>query len=65
MASQDMGDILDEIPGCYFFVGGRNDELGYTYPHHHPKFNFDERALLHGVAVMSMAAAQYVMKDHV
>ncbi len=64
MASEDMGYILEEIPGCYFFIGGRNEELGFTYPHHHPKFNFDERALIEGVAVMAHAAARYVMDNH-
>jgi amidohydrolase len=61
MASEDMGFFLDEIPGCYFFVGGRNEEKGYIYSHHHPKFNFDERAMIDGVAVMGETAAQYVL----
>ncbi len=64
MASEDMGYMLEEVPGCYFFIGGRNEELGFTYPHHHPKFNFDERALIDGVAVMAAAAANYVMGNH-
>jgi len=61
MASEDMGFFLDEIPGCYFFIGARNEEKGFTYPHHHPKFNFDERAMIDGVAIMAEAAARYVL----
>ncbi|RMG95262.1 MAG: amidohydrolase [Chloroflexi bacterium] len=61
MASEDMGYILEEIPGCYFFVGARNEAQGCTYPHHHPRFNFDERAMIHGVAIMAEAAAKYVL----
>lgn len=61
MASEDMGFFLDEIPGCYFFIGARNEEKGYTYPHHHPKFNFDERAMIDGVAIMGEAVARYVL----
>lgn len=61
MASDDMGFFLDEIPGCYFFIGARNEEKGFTYPHHHPKFNFDERAMIDGVAIMSQTAASYVL----
>lgn len=64
MASEDMGFFLDEVPGCYFFVGARNDEMGITYPHHHPRFNFDERAMVNGVAVMAEAAAQYVLREN-
>ncbi|MCP5094541.1 MAG: amidohydrolase [Chloroflexi bacterium] len=64
MASEDMGFFLDEIPGCYFFIGARNEEKGYTYPHHHPKFNFDERAMINGVAVMAETTAKYVLNNH-
>jgi amidohydrolase len=64
MASEDMGFFLDEIPGCYFFVGARNEEKGFTYPHHHPKFNFDERAMIDGVAVMAEATANYVLNNY-
>lgn len=63
MASEDMGHILEEIPGCYFFIGSRNEEAGYHYPHHHPQFDFDERALVNGVATMAAAAARYVLPD--
>jgi len=62
MASEDMGYILEEIPGCYFFVGGSNAEKGLTYPHHHPKFDFDERAMIDGVAIMAQAVANYVLQ---
>lgn len=61
MASEDMGYILEEIPGCYFFVGGGNVAKGFTYPHHHPKFDFDERAMVDGVALMAQAVADYML----
>jgi len=63
MASEDMGHILEEIPGCYFFVGSRNEQAGYDFPHHHPRFNFDERAMITAVATMSAAAARYVLVE--
>ena len=65
MASEDMGFFLDEIPGCYFFIGARNEEKGFTYPHHHPKFNFDERSMINGVSVMAEAVSHYVMNGYV
>ncbi len=61
MASEDMGFILDEIPGCYFFVGGSNKEKGLDVPHHHPKFDIDERSMIDGVAIMAETVATYVM----
>jgi len=63
MASEDMGFMLDEVPGCYFFVGSSNGSKGLDYPHHHPKFDFDERAMIHAVAIMSETVAGYVMKE--
>ena len=62
MAAEDMGFILQEIPGCYFFVGCSNGDAT-SYPHHHPRFDFDERAMIDGVAIMARAAAQYVMNS--
>ena len=63
MASEDMGFFLDEVPGCYFFIGAGDDNFG-QYPHHHPRFNFDERAMINGVAVMGQAVANYVMNNN-
>ncbi|MCI0394205.1 MAG: amidohydrolase [Chloroflexi bacterium] len=60
MGAEDMGYILEEIPGCYFFIGSMNEEKGFVYPHHHPQFDFDERAMINGVATMLQAAAHYV-----
>ena len=47
--------MLQRVPGCYFFVGGRNAEIDAIYPHHHPQFNIDERAL--EIGARSMVAA--------
>jgi amidohydrolase len=49
MGGEDMSFFLQEVPGCYFFVGAANPEKGLAYPHHHPRFNFDETALTIGV----------------
>ena len=50
MASEDVSYYLNERPGAYFFVGSRNEEKGFIYDHHHPKFDLDEEALRVGVA---------------
>jgi amidohydrolase len=64
MEAEDMGFILEEVPGCYFFVGSANDEIGLNYPHHHPRFDFDERAMIYGVATMAQATAHYVLNGN-
>ncbi|MUK90193.1 amidohydrolase [Ornithinibacillus sp. L9] len=44
--SEDFAFYQKEIPGVYFIVGGGNPEINATYPHHHPKFNIDERSIV-------------------
>ncbi|MEM7117688.1 MAG: amidohydrolase [Chloroflexota bacterium] len=61
MAAEDMGFFLEEIPGCYFFIGSSNEEKGLNYPQHHSKFDIDERAMINGVTIMAKAVAKYVM----
>ncbi len=49
MGGEDMSFFLQEVPGCYFFLGAANPEKGLAHPHHHPRFDFDETALAIGV----------------
>ena len=59
MGGEDFAYILKEVPGCFFFVGGRNEKKDYIYPHHSPNFNIDEESLLIGVAMMKKIATSY------
>ncbi|MBE9076467.1 amidohydrolase [Romeria aff. gracilis LEGE 07310] len=49
MGGEDMAFFLESVPGCYFFLGSANVGRGLAYPHHHPRFDFDETALGVGV----------------
>jgi amidohydrolase len=60
MGSEDMAYILQEVPGCFIFVGSANNEQKLDAPHHHPRFDFDERALAHGAALIAAAAVDYL-----
>jgi amidohydrolase len=55
MVSEDMAFVMEKVPGCYLLVGGANPALKLDYPHHHPKFNFDEQALIWAAALMTSA----------
>jgi amidohydrolase len=57
MGAEDMGYMQEKADGCYFFIGSANAEKNLNYNHHHPKFDFDERALVTGAALMATAAA--------
>ncbi|CAN5835478.1 amidohydrolase [soil metagenome] len=56
MAAEDFGEILQRVPGCYFFVGARNEASGAIHPHHSPHFNLCEDALPVAVRVLERAA---------
>lgn len=51
MGGEDMSFFLQAVPGCYFFLGSANPSKDLAYPHHHPRFNFDETALGMGVEI--------------
>jgi amidohydrolase len=56
MGGEDFSAYLTRAPGAFVLVGARSEEAGSTYPHHHPHFTVDERALLIGVAVLVRSA---------
>ncbi|NEQ24837.1 MAG: amidohydrolase [Microcoleus sp. SIO2G3] len=51
MGGEDMSFFLQAVPGCYFFLGSANPTKDLAYPHHHPRFDFDETALGMGVEI--------------
>jgi amidohydrolase len=59
MGAEDMSYFLQEVPGCYFFVGSANQEKGLDKPHHSPYFDFDETALSIGTQIMTNAIFRY------
>ena len=56
MTAEDMAFMQQKVPGCYFFVGSNDKTRGLDYGHHHPKFDFNEDALVRGSALMAAAA---------
>ncbi|WKA59653.1 amidohydrolase [Planococcus shenhongbingii] len=53
MGGEDFAYYLQHVPGTFFFTGAMLD--GDVYPHHHPKFDFKEEAML--IAAKTLAAA--------
>lgn len=64
MGSEDMACLMQEIPGCYFFVGSANSEKGLDYGHHHPRFDFDEGVLPLAAGLMAASAANLLFQDN-
>src|SRR5699024_12842934 len=46
MGAEDFSYFLLERPRTYCRVGSRNEKEATHYPHHHPKFDIDERAMV-------------------
>jgi amidohydrolase len=61
MGSEDAAFFMQEVPGCYFFLGSANAARGLDAPHHNPRFDIDEDVLVLGVAVLMKALAHYLL----
>ncbi len=61
MGGEDMSFFLQEVPGCYFFLGSANAAQGLDYPHHHPRFDFDETALGLGVEMFVRCVEKFCL----
>ena len=57
MGGEDFAYFLQKVPGAFFFFGSGD---GNEYPHHHPKFNIDEKALPEAALLLTALAWQYL-----
>lgn len=58
LAAEDFAAFSRRLPGCYLFLGVRNESEGIVHGLHTPQFDVDERALAVGVGAMSSALAE-------
>jgi amidohydrolase len=58
MGGEDMAVYFEKAPGCFVFVGSSNAARGLDQPHHSPRFDFDEDALLIGTEFLVQAAEE-------
>jgi metal-dependent amidase/aminoacylase/carboxypeptidase family protein len=54
---EDFSEYMRLAPGCFAFLGVRNEDLGAVHPQHSCYYTMDESVLING----SMVAAQYVL----
>lgn len=55
MGGEDFSHYLEKADGAFMFVGIGNKDAGIIHPHHHPKFDMDEKALAYGMEIMTRA----------
>jgi amidohydrolase len=58
MGGEDMAVYFERVPGCFVFVGSANPARGLDQPHHSPRFDFDEDALVIGTEFLVQAAIE-------
>ncbi|WP_339215966.1 M20 family metallopeptidase [Ornithinibacillus sp. FSL M8-0202] len=59
MGGEDFAYYLQEKPGAFFFTGAEKD--GNHYPHHHPHFDFNEKAM--PIAAKTLISAYFSYQD--
>jgi amidohydrolase len=47
----------------FFFLGAANQLKGLDYPHHHPRFDFDEASLTMGVEIFVRFIERFCAKE--
>jgi amidohydrolase len=55
MGGEDFSAYQQRAPGVFAFIGAGNVEAGIDFPHHHPRFQIDERALDIGLRYLTAA----------
>lgn len=56
MGGEDFAYYLQNVPGTFFFTGAKPAGVNTSYPHHHPKFDIDEKAMLIAAKTLGTAA---------
>jgi amidohydrolase len=60
MISEDFAEYSRIAPACFLLLGSGNVELGLNASHHNPRFDFDERVLPLGVALLATTATRFL-----
>ncbi len=58
MGAEDFGYYTQQIPGCFFRLGVRNESKGIIHNVHTPQFNIDENAIEIGMGIISWLAVK-------
>ncbi|MFK9094707.1 M20 family metallopeptidase [Bacillus salipaludis] len=56
MGGEDFAYYLQKVPGTFFYTGAKPVGDNEGFPHHHPKFDIDEKAMLIAAKTLGTAA---------
>jgi amidohydrolase len=60
MGGEDFAYFLEKVPGAFLFFGVGD---GMEFPHHHPAFDLDEKALPQAVLLMTSLALEFLQRQ--
>ncbi|WP_342388018.1 amidohydrolase [Salinicoccus bachuensis] len=63
LGGEDFSYYLQRVPGTFYYTGTRNPNFKADYPHHHGKFDIDEKGLTNAVSVMLKSVFNYLEKE--
>lgn len=63
MGGEDYSYYLQEVKGTYFFTGAQPEGTKNPYPHHHPKFDIDEKSLVIAAKILAKSTMEYMSKN--
>lgn len=58
MTGEDFAYYLKNVQGTFFFTGAKPENLSVPFPHHHPKFDINEKAMLAAAKTLGLVALQ-------
>ncbi|MGE6755186.1 M20 family metallopeptidase [Rossellomorea sp. NPDC071047] len=59
MGGEDFSHYLEHVKGTFFFTGAKPENVEVAFPHHHPKFDINEKALLIAAKTLASATIQF------
>ncbi len=62
MGAEDFSEYLMKVPGMFFWLGTRNEEKGYTYGIHNPKYTIDEDIFEKALSSISKVILEFTGK---
>jgi amidohydrolase len=63
MGGEDFAYYLRHVKGTFFFTGAKPEGVETAYPHHHPKFDINEKSLLIAAKTLGAATVLYHQQE--
>lgn len=60
---EDFAIFQQKVPGCFYFLGVRNEDRGIIHQWHHPEFDVDESSLPVGAGILAQSALNFLLNN--